>query len=241
MLKGTALASRGETSQRPEQDTQSEQQSTDVRVAAGLCLCSNPNPHTFAIADILDLLTGEHLLSSYRGVDYKCFGDNCLMARRDTIWLTNRRIVIQETMTVLGLRVVSSQASFRYKDLQHLSLKIDYRLKFLFVTAVSLYGQSELIGRDNHFLAFLGVILFIIGVLCFLYYLAKFFLKEELHLDFYKEETVNTWLYLLEGFFRRRYGSSITKSLNLTLEDSYAVIKELYEHDLTQFAEDKIE
>ena len=191
------------------------------------------------MTDILDLLPGEHLLSSYKGRDCKCFTGNCLMARQDTIWLTNRRIVIQETVTVLGFRVISSQASFRYKDLQHLSLKIDYRLRFLFAAAVSLYGQSEIIGRDSHFLAFLGVMLFIFGVLCVLYYLAKFYLKEELHLDFYKEETVNTWLFLLEGIFRRRYGSSITKSLNLTLEDSYAVIRELYEHDLTQFAEDK--
>ena len=133
----------------------------------------------------------------------------------------------------------TEEASFRYKDVQFVSLQIDHRFRYLASTVISLFGAARLLARDQPVLVFLGVLLLILAVWFLIYFAGKLCMHEELRLDFYKKETVNTWLFPLLSLLGHRKGTSITKHLALNVEDSRRIIEILYESPLTQFAEDK--
>jgi len=61
-------------------------------------------------------------------------------------------------------------------------------------------------------------------------YLMRLTAKEELKLDFYKKETVQSWLNVLDQVFWLRGGSSITKSLMLEFQDMTVIREILYGH-----------
>jgi len=83
--------------------------------------------------------SGAALLQRGRYLD--CFSTRFCFTWKNTIWLANRRIGVQETTYLLGLKVGELLQFFKYGDLQKVTTEIDYRERYLFALAVDVLVQ----------------------------------------------------------------------------------------------------
>lgn len=185
--------------------------------------------------DQLSLGEGEVLLSSYDGLDCNCQWNTVVIAK-ERMHLTNRRIITEETLRIFGVVVMQSMASFLYQDLHHVYVKADKKFRFLIGGALGLYGVPQLVGKDDDAVVVFGVLVLIISILLVLNFLFSLCQKAKVHLDFYREETVNDWLFFLNGLLLHRSGSSVTKSINLKPTERQAFLRGVMGHPLSQFS-----
>ena len=155
-----------------------------------------------------------------------------------TIRITDRRIIIQVKKKFLGITFYMKEESFNCDDLQQLSLRssLDFpRGFFSLLLFVGVIVVTALKLAQSICLAFL-----ISAILVSLAAVVNTASNSTLNLDFYRNETVHSWLpFLGFGAGALRHGSSIRKKIEMPTGECMSCLIVLYEHDKTQFAEDK--
>ena len=156
--------------------------------------------------------------------------------------LTDRRIVIEETVKFLCIPVITVQESFRYKDLQHVSAQKDLD----FLRATTGFALLSFAVPWAFVLFPLGIMLampFLITAVIFWFFAWMNTQRlRTLTLDFYKKQTVQSWLPFMDSVLTPVViGSTIRKHIRLPPPVCRAIMQLIYDNDLTQFAEDKDE
>lgn len=193
----------------------------------------------FSVLGDADLLPNERSINEFAGAECDCCLKYVPIIKRDAIMITNRRILVRETMSLFCILMYLRRQSFRIKDLHHMSLFVDRRVRY------GVYGSiSTLIGvlfkvlleDDNRAAALIIAIPSIIGgILSILVFIRALFSRDTLTLDFYKKETVHSWLFGVFNFLKRRKGSSCSVKLVLSRPQCLAVMDILYQHELSPF------
>ena len=84
-----------------------------------------------------------------------------------------------------------------------------------------------------------SVTLILLGIASMLFAAQIFFAKPMLYLDFYKEGTVNQWLFGLDAVSLLKKGSAVTEAVHLSNNDLLTVTRMIYGHPLAQYVEDR--
>ena len=190
-------------------------------------------------------MSGERIERAFGGVEIsgKCdagLGITELASMEDRIYLTNKRIFIRKKRSLCGVPIFSSEASFLFQDLQHISVKMERKSRF----AVTGLG-CLVVGIIWNALTFsdagtaLSVTLMIVGILLLFSIFQIFVAKPMLHLDFYKKATVNQWLFGLDAISVLKEGSAVTETVHLNTDDLVSITRMLYAHPLAQYVEDR--
>lgn len=172
----------------------------------------------------------ESLRSVYneKGAHWDFMHHQKFLTRSNKIWITNRRIIVQEKIGICGLPLIDTVESFQLSDLRNVSMKLDYRLKKLIAFVFFLFFDLEFLMSNRFSFNVIGVLAAVTTVFILLLYVLKLSLRKELMLDFYKPATVNTWLNFTNAILAGRYGSSITKSLCFDEQKMKEIIKQIY-------------
>ena len=162
-----------------------------------------------------------------------------IMTTVPTIRITDRRIIIQVKKKILGIMFYMKEESFNCNDLQQLSLRSSLDVPRVFFS-VLLFSATAILEIIFQLPTFVLLTFFIVAALVLLAAGMNSVSSSTLNLDFYRKETVHSWLpFLGMGAGALRDGSSIRKRIELPTRECISCIRALYDHDKTQFAEDK--
>lgn len=157
-----------------------------------------------------------------------CVGFSTIIA------VTSHRIIYQEKKSVCGLQVYFFEEYFRLKDLQHMSLENSLNKRYALVSLVLFIISLILMTAQP----IAGGLVLALAVLIFGLALLRYCGHVNLRLDFYKEETVNAWMFPLFEILGRRKGSSIHREIPLSIHDAHRIMDAIYLHVLSQYHED---
>lgn len=147
-----------------------------------------------------------------------------ILREENTIFVMKHRIILKTDVKFFRLVVQSTKEFFRTSDLQNAAISQKSSM-WLLLLAVPTTLVGIIVAATAHVGGGVAIILISLAIVVFL----SFFLKKTtLMLDFYRMETVHSWLPLFDSAVSWRYGSSMSRGLRLTYDDAVDLVNALY-------------
>lgn len=184
-------------------------------------------------------LDGEAGMKEFKSDVYRCASKIGILTKDVRICLTDKRISITEKFSLGFLNFTKSTEVFRYSDIQNMLVEHNYRIPSFTISGLIFLATVVLIwiGLAEHRVSIqlFGFASIFFAIMHLIKSLSTFSWNEQLKLDFYRKETITTWIILGNKKFEARGGSSVTKLLPLNLKDRRSVVERIINHEDTLF------